>query len=71
MNEHLFKLKKDGKTVGYLKIKKGNIYWTLIPPIPSSPKTRTARMFLRGIELSELITQVTHNQEKKLDKKEL
>ena len=25
MNEHLFKLKKDGKTVGYLKLAKG---WT-------------------------------------------
>ena len=27
MNEHLFKLKKDGKTVGYLKIDRGLVCW--------------------------------------------
>lgn len=34
--EHLYKLKKDGKTVGYLNIDKG-IHWSDEVSIPSNP----------------------------------
>ncbi len=39
LNEHLFKLKKDGKTVGYLKIDRGLVCWRTTTLSPALNKT--------------------------------